>query len=266
MNGYDVCRTMKQDAALRAIPVIFISALSEPFDKLQAFAAGGVDYVTKPFHLDEVPGADRDAPHAAEDAGAPRGAEPRARRRERASPRARGRAPDPRVRHRARSQEPARGHPRERRVPPPRRDAGRAAGDCRRRPLRSRRRPPRSPSTSSTWRAWPRRACPGAPPSLLRDLLGRASATAHLVTRLTGHELSVEADDQRARSSSTRDSRDTRDREPRSTTPSSTPPRHDGAARGSWPHEGGASPCAWRMGTRPAAGASRAGLRAGASG
>jgi len=54
LNGYDVCRTMKQDEVLRSIPVIFISALSEPFDKLQAFAAGGVDYVTKPFHLDEV--------------------------------------------------------------------------------------------------------------------------------------------------------------------------------------------------------------------
>jgi two-component system sensor histidine kinase/response regulator len=54
MNGYEVCRLMKQDESLRSIPVIFISAMTEPFDKLQAFAAGGVDYVTKPFHLDEV--------------------------------------------------------------------------------------------------------------------------------------------------------------------------------------------------------------------
>jgi signal transduction histidine kinase len=54
MNGYEVCRVMKEDPALRSIPVIFISALSEPFDKLSAFSAGGVDYVTKPFHLDEV--------------------------------------------------------------------------------------------------------------------------------------------------------------------------------------------------------------------
>jgi two-component system sensor histidine kinase/response regulator len=54
MSGYEVCRLMKQEDALRSIPVIFISALSEPFDKLQAFSAGGVDYVTKPFHLDEV--------------------------------------------------------------------------------------------------------------------------------------------------------------------------------------------------------------------
>jgi signal transduction histidine kinase len=54
MSGYEVCRLMKSEEALRPIPVIFISALSEPFDKLQAFSAGGVDYVTKPFHLDEV--------------------------------------------------------------------------------------------------------------------------------------------------------------------------------------------------------------------
>jgi two-component system, sensor histidine kinase and response regulator len=54
MNGYEVCRLMKAEESLRAIPVIFLSALSEPFDKVQAFSAGGVDYVIKPFHLDEV--------------------------------------------------------------------------------------------------------------------------------------------------------------------------------------------------------------------
>ncbi len=54
MSGYDVCRRLKADAELASIPVIFRSAMSEPFDKLEAFAAGGVDYVTKPFHLDEV--------------------------------------------------------------------------------------------------------------------------------------------------------------------------------------------------------------------
>jgi two-component system sensor histidine kinase/response regulator len=54
MNGYEVCRRLKEDEVLRPIPVIFISAFSEPFDKVQAFSAGGVDYVTKPFHLDEV--------------------------------------------------------------------------------------------------------------------------------------------------------------------------------------------------------------------
>ena len=41
MSGYEVCRLMKQEDVLRPIPVIFISALSEPFDKLQAFSALG---------------------------------------------------------------------------------------------------------------------------------------------------------------------------------------------------------------------------------
>ena len=54
MSGFEACALMKADPVLRDIPVIFVSALSEPFDKLQAFSAGGVDYVTKPFHLDEV--------------------------------------------------------------------------------------------------------------------------------------------------------------------------------------------------------------------
>jgi two-component system sensor histidine kinase/response regulator len=54
MSGYQVCRLMKADETLRSIPVIFISALTEVFDKLEAFQVGGVDYVTKPFNLDEV--------------------------------------------------------------------------------------------------------------------------------------------------------------------------------------------------------------------
>ncbi len=54
MNGYEVCTQLKSDAALREVPVIFVSALNEPIDKLKAFSVGGVDYVTKPFHLEEV--------------------------------------------------------------------------------------------------------------------------------------------------------------------------------------------------------------------
>ncbi|MFH1466292.1 MAG: response regulator [Pseudomonadota bacterium] len=54
MDGFTVCRTLKADAATRDIPVIFISALSETDDKLEAFDAGGVDYVTKPFQSAEV--------------------------------------------------------------------------------------------------------------------------------------------------------------------------------------------------------------------
>ena len=54
MSGYDVCRQIKADEALRGIPVIFISALDEVVDKVRAFEAGGVDYVTKPFQFGEV--------------------------------------------------------------------------------------------------------------------------------------------------------------------------------------------------------------------
>ena len=54
MDGYEVCQRLKQDEALAGVPVIFISALSELDFKVKAFASGGVDYVTKPFQIDEV--------------------------------------------------------------------------------------------------------------------------------------------------------------------------------------------------------------------
>ena len=54
MNGYEVCEQLKADAALKDIPVIFISALDQPQEKVKAFRVGGVDYVTKPFQLEEV--------------------------------------------------------------------------------------------------------------------------------------------------------------------------------------------------------------------
>jgi signal transduction histidine kinase len=54
MDGYEVCRRLKLHERLRDVPVLFISALSEPIDKVRAFDAGGVDYVTKPFQIDEV--------------------------------------------------------------------------------------------------------------------------------------------------------------------------------------------------------------------
>ena len=54
MDGYEVCRRLKATPALAHIPVIFLSALDGTEDKVEAFAAGGVDYVTKPFQLDEV--------------------------------------------------------------------------------------------------------------------------------------------------------------------------------------------------------------------
>lgn len=54
MDGYEVCRRLKEDPATREIPVLFISALTETEDKLRAFQAGGVDYVSKPFQFEEV--------------------------------------------------------------------------------------------------------------------------------------------------------------------------------------------------------------------
>jgi len=54
MSGYEVCEKLKEDEALRDIPVIFISALSETLDKVKAFAVGGLDYITKPFQMEEV--------------------------------------------------------------------------------------------------------------------------------------------------------------------------------------------------------------------
>jgi diguanylate cyclase (GGDEF)-like protein len=54
MDGYQVCEAIKTDEALRDIPIIFISALDDTFDKVKAFESGGVDYVTKPFQIEEV--------------------------------------------------------------------------------------------------------------------------------------------------------------------------------------------------------------------
>lgn len=54
MDGYEVCRHLKADANLKDIPVIFISALGDTADKVQAFQVGAVDYITKPFQLEEV--------------------------------------------------------------------------------------------------------------------------------------------------------------------------------------------------------------------
>lgn len=54
MDGFELCRLLKQQPGLRDIPVIFISSLDNTTDKLSGFAAGGVDYITKPFHPAEV--------------------------------------------------------------------------------------------------------------------------------------------------------------------------------------------------------------------
>jgi signal transduction histidine kinase len=54
MDGYQVCQQLKADAQTCEVPVIFISALDDVLDKVKAFDVGGVDYITKPFHLAEV--------------------------------------------------------------------------------------------------------------------------------------------------------------------------------------------------------------------
>ena len=54
IDGFEVCRQFKSFEAVASIPIIFVSGLDEPIDKVKAFAAGGVDYVTKPFHAEEI--------------------------------------------------------------------------------------------------------------------------------------------------------------------------------------------------------------------
>lgn len=54
MDGYEVCRRLKEDRKLADIPVIFISGLRDTEDKVKAFEAGGVDFITKPFQVQEV--------------------------------------------------------------------------------------------------------------------------------------------------------------------------------------------------------------------
>ena len=54
INGYEVCKRLKSSPQTKGIPVIFLSALDEPMNKVEAFAVGGVDYITKPFYAEEV--------------------------------------------------------------------------------------------------------------------------------------------------------------------------------------------------------------------
>ncbi|MEO5367328.1 MAG: response regulator [Magnetococcus sp. WYHC-3] len=50
LNGYEVCRRLKEDPVAREIPVIFVTARKEVEDESEGFAAGGVDFITKPFN------------------------------------------------------------------------------------------------------------------------------------------------------------------------------------------------------------------------
>lgn len=54
IDGFEVCIQLKAQPELQGTPVIFLSGMLDVQDKVKAFSAGGVDYITKPFHLDEV--------------------------------------------------------------------------------------------------------------------------------------------------------------------------------------------------------------------
>ena len=54
MDGYEICEEIKKIPSTEEVPIIFLTVRSNPEDKMKAFAAGGVDFVTKPYHAHEV--------------------------------------------------------------------------------------------------------------------------------------------------------------------------------------------------------------------
>lgn len=54
LDGYSVCQTLKANPRTQGIPIIFVSAMDEAWDKVKAFSVGGSDYITKPFKTVEV--------------------------------------------------------------------------------------------------------------------------------------------------------------------------------------------------------------------
>ena len=54
MDGFEVCRRLKENEYLNDIPIIFISALNDTKNIIKAFTSGGIDYITKPFQAEEV--------------------------------------------------------------------------------------------------------------------------------------------------------------------------------------------------------------------
>lgn len=54
LDGYETCKRLKEDEKTRDIPIIFISALNNVVDIVEAFEVGGVDYITKPIQFEEV--------------------------------------------------------------------------------------------------------------------------------------------------------------------------------------------------------------------
>ncbi len=54
MDGYEACVMLKNDLRTKDVPIIFISALDEQFNKIKAFRYGAVDYLTKPIQIEET--------------------------------------------------------------------------------------------------------------------------------------------------------------------------------------------------------------------
>ncbi len=54
LDGFEVCRRLKRHPTLQDTPVIFLTAMDATVDKIAAFQCGGVDYVTKPFQVEEL--------------------------------------------------------------------------------------------------------------------------------------------------------------------------------------------------------------------
>ncbi|MEM7714073.1 MAG: response regulator, partial [Cyanobacteria bacterium P01_A01_bin.68] len=54
MNGFETCNQLKQNPATHEIPIIFMTALSDTVDKVKGLSLGAVDYITKPFQIEEV--------------------------------------------------------------------------------------------------------------------------------------------------------------------------------------------------------------------
>lgn len=54
MDGFEVCAQLKHDPGTRDVPIIFISAIDQTEEKVRAFRLGGVDFITKPFNIEEV--------------------------------------------------------------------------------------------------------------------------------------------------------------------------------------------------------------------
>ena len=54
MNGLETCRELRNDPALADIPILFLTALARPEDRIAGFRAGADDYLTKPFNLEEL--------------------------------------------------------------------------------------------------------------------------------------------------------------------------------------------------------------------